>query len=73
VFCYLKRGRGREDMGFLYVAEDGLVALLMESMHLECSVERERERERDLGACGEDFLVTFFFFFLNLISLLFES
>jgi hypothetical protein len=41
VFCYLKRGRGREDMGFLYVAEDGLVALLMESMHLECSVGRE--------------------------------
>lgn len=46
VFCYLRRGRGREDMGFLYVAEDGLVALPMESMHLEWSVERERERER---------------------------
>lgn len=39
VFCYLRRGRGREDMGFLYVAEDGLVALPMESMHLEWSVE----------------------------------
>ena len=43
-----ERERGGEDMGFLYVAEDGLVALLMESMHLECRVERERV----LGACG---------------------
>jgi len=70
VFCYLKRGRGREDMGFLYVAEDGLVALLMESMHLECSVEREREREREIwGHAVKIFLLPFFFFFeLNLSS-----
>jgi len=64
VFCYLKRGRGREDMGFLYVAEDGLVALLMESMHLECSVEREREREREIwGHAVKIFLLPFFFCF----------
>jgi len=64
VFCYLRRGRGREDMGFLYVAEDGLVALLMESMHLECSVEREREREREIwGHAVKIFLLPFFFFF----------
>lgn len=35
------RGRKEEDMRFLYVAGDGLVALIMESMHLECSVGRE--------------------------------
>lgn len=39
----VRRGRGRkeEDMRFLYVAADGLVALIKESMHLECSVGRE--------------------------------
>lgn len=59
----VRRGRGRgrkeEDMRFLYVAGDGHVALIMESMHLECRVEREF-----WGHVVKIFLLPFIFIYL---------
>jgi hypothetical protein len=53
-------------MRFLYVAGDGLVALIMESMHLECSVGREYWGTWLRFSFFFLFLFLFFIFFFNL-------